>query len=79
MGLDASHTSPLILAANTFLASPSLIDFATSIAEVPFGYSLTEPSGNVICIMFIVVQCFFLQGKFNEVLANERFNCIFYP
>ena len=39
------------LTASTFFANPSLIDFATIRAEVPFSYSLTAPSGNVIFII----------------------------
>jgi hypothetical protein len=59
MGLEASTTSLFTLAANTFLAKPSLMDFAMSIAEIPCWYSLTVPSGNVILIMFG-----YLQAKF---------------
>src|ERR1700748_2450260 len=51
MGRVASHISPLTFEAITFLASPSLIDFAISRELIPSGYSLTAPSGNVIFIM----------------------------
>src|SRR5687768_7493837 len=54
MGLEASQTSPLILAASTFLASPSLIDLATSNAVIPSSYFLTAPSGNVMFIIILV-------------------------
>jgi hypothetical protein len=42
---------PLTPAAITFLANPSDIDFAMSIAVVPSAYCLTAPSGNVILII----------------------------
>jgi hypothetical protein len=51
MGLVASHISPFTFAAITFLARPSLIDFAISMELVPSGYSFAAPSGNVIFIM----------------------------
>src|ERR1700733_15515917 len=51
MGRVASHTCPLTLAANTFLANPSLMDLAMSNAVTPLSYSLTAPSGKVILII----------------------------
>jgi hypothetical protein len=51
MGRVASHTSPFTLAANTFRANPSLIDFAISNPVVPSLYSRTFPSGKVILII----------------------------
>src|SRR5687767_9461483 len=51
IGRVASQTSPLTLAAKTFLARPSEMDFATSKAELPSGNSFTAPSGNVILII----------------------------
>ena len=51
MGLVLSQTSPFTEAANTFLASPSLIDFAIPSAEMPASYCLTAPSGNFILII----------------------------
>jgi hypothetical protein len=55
MGLVASQTSPFTFAAITFLASPSLIDFAISSELIPSGYSRTAPSGNVIFIMLFPI------------------------
>src|ERR1700733_540015 len=54
MGRVASHTCPFTLAANTFLANPSLMDLATSNAVTPFSYSLMAPSGKVILIIIRV-------------------------
>ena len=51
IGLLASQCSPLTVADKTFLASPSLMDSATSIAEDPCSTCLTVPSGNVISII----------------------------
>src|SRR5437868_6105675 len=51
IGLVASQVSPFTFAAITFLARPSLIDFAISNAVTPSSYCLTAPSGNVILIM----------------------------
>jgi hypothetical protein len=40
-----------MVAANTFLANPSLMDLAISNAVTPLSYSLTAPSGKVILII----------------------------
>src|SRR5690606_16939064 len=60
IGRVASHTFPLTCAASTLRARPSLIDFAISSELVPAGYSLTDPSGNVIFIILCLLQ--FLEG-----------------
>jgi hypothetical protein len=53
MGNVASFTLPLSFAESTFRANPSLILCATSRGVIPFLYSLTEPSGNVIFIIYV--------------------------
>src|SRR6185436_10134491 len=77
IGLDRSQTWPLTPAAITFLANPSDIDFAISIAVAPFSYCLTMPSGNVILIIkhFLwvanlakSVQSFFIYHFINAIL-----------
>src|SRR5690554_5693571 len=64
-----SHTSPLTFAAKTFLANPSEMLFATSKEVVPFGYSLTEPSGSVTCI--IVLYKIFTSAKITHIMGNR--------
>src|SRR6478672_2317110 len=64
MGRMASHTCPLISAASTFLARPSEMDLATSIALLPFGYCRMEPSGKVIFICPLIKS-----GKINKSLS----------
>src|SRR5689334_15536838 len=86
IGRVRSHTCPLIRAASTLRARPSLIDFAISIAVTPSLYSLVFPSGKVI---LIIRECFFFlpmlfysilqyeinpekRGKFNEQFADRH-------
>jgi hypothetical protein len=70
MGLVASHTLPLTEAARIFLASPSEIERAISMALVPGAYSLTAPSGNVILIIFrlsIFIRVLSAQGSLDRL------------
>ena len=58
IGRLKSQTSPFTLAARTSCAKRELMLSAICIAVVPFAYSLTELSGNVIFIIFYSLKFF---------------------
>src|SRR3979409_122063 len=58
IGRLASQTCPFTFALKTFLANPSEIDFAISIAAVPSLYWRTDPSGKLILIILYLKYLF---------------------